>query len=226
MQVEIKQNGNRLRQIHHQGAIYLLVSALAEYEIELYNDSAFRVEAVVSVDGLSIMNGDKASTNDRGYILNPFQRTSIPGWRRDSGEVAKFVFGDKDESYSAMIGKGTKNTSVIGVAVFAEMKPDWSLHATVPRKSSPRGGGVRGMSASIGTSYNASPDLGTGYGEAATFHTTTVSFMRANQSPDQTIVLRYGVKEKLVEWGVPVDETVSPNPFPADGCPAPAGWKG
>ena len=44
----------------------------------------------------------------------------IPGWRRSDQEVARFKFGSNGESYSAKVGKGTRNTGVIAVAVFDE----------------------------------------------------------------------------------------------------------
>lgn len=76
-------------------------------------------------------------------------------------------------------------------------------------------------------------DLGTGYGQRVTQHTTTVEFERASAAPSFVLSVRYAVRAKLREWGVPVDETVSttvesPNPFPAAPgfAQPPAGWVG
>ena len=78
-------------------------------------------------------------------------------------------------------------------------------------------------------------DLGTGYGQRMTQYTTTTTFERATQAPAFVVTLRYAVRVKLIEWGVPVPEqhVVSaapepPNPFPAAPgyVQAPAGYRG
>lgn len=81
-----------------------------------------------------------------------------------------------------------------------------------------------------GVVRSTSLDLGTGYGKEVTMHTETTTFNRAAEHPAQVVVLRYAVREKLIELGVPVDAVAaSPNPFPASApvaVPAPPGWRG
>lgn len=92
----------------------------SNYEIRIKNNTYARKKVVVSVDGLSIMNGEQASYKDTGYILNSQESITIPGWHLDSKEVASFKFGDKEHSYSEQTDNGTGNVGVIGVAVFNE----------------------------------------------------------------------------------------------------------
>lgn len=89
------------------------------YEIEVTNHSAVRFEVVASVDGLDVIDGSPASTDKRGYILEPYETLVIDGWRTDEDEVAAFRFGHVAESYAAQRG-APRDIGVIGVALFAE----------------------------------------------------------------------------------------------------------
>lgn len=76
----------------------------------------------------------------------------------------------------------------------------------------------------------AAPDISTGYGQRATMHTSSTEFERATESPCAVIELMYAVREKLVEWGVPVSRAPEcGSAFPASTgptCPAPSDWNG
>jgi len=342
MQVTIldARTGNAFRQVSHNDQRYLVVPRKGPYHIRLHNDSPKRRLAVVSVDGQNVLTGEKASKDDEGYVLDPWDTMTIKGWHRTNSEVAEFGFDEKSHSYSAKMGKGTKNTSVIGVAVFDEKTypkfevkpvvrivehhypPWWPWTPPYPRRTwwdydvtwgtshstyTNTGGGTRSCSSntiapqnaspttdcffmsaqdSLGdsdwseplnlepnrdvtdtlvegakeplaemaavcasasaaeeadpgqtkggkTSRSASPDLGTTYGKRAEMHVREVDFERASEHPVQVITIRYAVKEKLKEWGIPVDRLLSepspaPEAFPAErvACAAPSGWEG
>lgn len=93
------------------------------YEIQFYNDSNSRRKIVVSVDGLNVMTGD--STWARGYIVEPYQTISIPGWRKNSDVVAAFEFASLKDSYNQHNKSGRESSvGVIGCKVFKEkVKP-------------------------------------------------------------------------------------------------------
>ena len=75
-------------------------------------------------------------------------------------------------------------------------------------------------------------DVGTAYGEEVEFHTMDVEFERATDKPNRIFDIRYATRERLREWGVPVDRKPpksAPNPFPASvgaSVPPPPGWEG
>lgn len=106
MQVNIRQNGTDLPSVQH--------------EIVIFNNSNYRKLAVVTVDGLSVLDGQEGKKDGGGYVVEPWQRLVIPGWRRSDREVARFTFTPNEGSYSSKMGKGTRNTGVIAVAVFEE----------------------------------------------------------------------------------------------------------
>lgn len=97
------------------------------YMIELVNQSSNRFEAVVTVDGLDVIDGRPGSLSKRGYLLEPFATVDIDGFRQSMSEVAAFRFGSVRGSYAAQKGND-RNVGVIGVALFGERgaAPVWS----------------------------------------------------------------------------------------------------
>jgi hypothetical protein len=91
------------------------------YSIVLRNETDYRLEAVMSVDGLDIMDGRPASLYKRGYILRPRQRIIVDGWRRSMSTVAAFRFSSVRDSYAQQKHGDSRNVGVIGVAIFNEL---------------------------------------------------------------------------------------------------------
>ncbi len=120
MQMEIIHNGRITRQIFHNGKTYLVAPESGDYKIRLYNPSPSRQMAVISVDGVNVVNGEDAGFSGPGYVIDAWGTVEIPGWRRDGGKAAAFEFKAQEGSYAAQTGRGTSNVGVIGVAVFAE----------------------------------------------------------------------------------------------------------
>ena len=123
MIIEIIQAGRVLRTIHYNGQMYIEAPPVGTYEVRLTNNSPQRRMAVMSVDGVNVINGKSAGYDGPGYVFSPWQSYAIKGWRRTSSEVASFTFEASEGSYAAQTGRGTKNTGVIGLAVFNE-KPN------------------------------------------------------------------------------------------------------
>ena len=99
--------------------VYVLGNAGQRYTILIENMTNARFEAVVSVDGLDVINGRPAATGSRGYILQAHGRVEVEGFRQNHDEVASFRFGSVGDSYAAQTGDA-RNVGVIGVALFAE----------------------------------------------------------------------------------------------------------
>jgi hypothetical protein len=106
------------------------------YMIEIENRSSDRFEAVVTVDGLDVIDGRPGSLSKRGYLVHPFATVQIDGFRQNMDQVAAFRFGSVRGSYAA--GKGSdRNVGVIGVALFAERgaRHPWSEREISRRES-------------------------------------------------------------------------------------------
>lgn len=105
---------------NNRGEIFVEGRPGSKYQIRVTNHSYQRIKAIVSVDGLSVLDGEPAGTQSKGYIIESKGSVIIDGWRTSLNTVAEFVFGGKSKSYSAKSGQGTRNTGVIGLMVFQE----------------------------------------------------------------------------------------------------------
>ena len=91
--LDVLVDGQPVKLISHDGRLYLPVPRMgAEYTIGVNNHGPRRIEAVVSVDGLSVINGRPASEKSIGYLVNANSHIVIKGWRRDKETVAAFTF--------------------------------------------------------------------------------------------------------------------------------------
>ena len=118
--VDILVNDKPISQYSHNGEMFVEGRAKSPYKIRIKNNSWKRVKAVISVDGLSVMDGQPASENSTGYIIAGYSTSVIDGWRLTEDSVAQFVKKKKKNSYSAKLGEGVQNTGVIGIVFFEE----------------------------------------------------------------------------------------------------------
>jgi hypothetical protein len=214
----------------------------ARYAVRLVNNSGERVLAVVAIDGVNVVSGETASVGQRGYVLEPWQRTDITGWRKSDDEVAAFEFTSLANSYAARTGR-PNDVGVIGVAVFREAPMlEVSNAAPIappsPPVASPRVD-AQAMSkaapaAAAGTlapapvqearrardAETASTDaaraperLGTGHGAREGSLVRVTTFQRASTQPEQRIDIRYDSLDNLVAAGI------VPPPRVATGAP-------
>lgn len=119
VELQVLVRGKPVTEFRHQGKVFVEGREGSEFELRIKNNLGQRVLIVPSVDGLSVMDGQEASSQSQGYVLNPWQEMLIPGWRLDNDEVARFIFEDMKASYAEQIGKGS-NRGVIGLKAFAE----------------------------------------------------------------------------------------------------------
>ena len=132
LELAILVKGRPILEYQHQGLTFVEGRAGSEYEIEVRNDTYQRVEAVLSVDGLSVLDGKPAGHQSRGYLIQPRGVIRIPGWLLDSLTVAKFAFSGMPQSYAAQSGNDARNNGVIGAMVFREKPQPAILPFTPP----------------------------------------------------------------------------------------------
>jgi hypothetical protein len=120
-EVEILIGGNKVRQIAHEGKIFLIAKEGSEYEIRLKNNSTNRVTGVVSVDGINVIDGEPAVPKGGGYIINGYGSYTVLGFRTSNDEVHPFVFNKKEKSYAAKSDNGdAQDCGVIGAIFWGE----------------------------------------------------------------------------------------------------------
>jgi len=115
----VGETGLPLDALHVGDRTYVIGHEGQRYSIVMTNHTNHRFESIATVDGLDVINGQPAALDDRGYILGPFARLEIDGFRRSSDAVASFRFSRVSQSYAAQTS-GDRNVGVIGVAFFAE----------------------------------------------------------------------------------------------------------
>jgi hypothetical protein len=90
------------------------------YSIVVRNRSALRLEVVLSVDGLDVIDGRPASFGKRGYLIDSHRQLVVEGFRQSTEAVAAFRFGPVRESYAQQKYGDTRNVGVVGIAIFNE----------------------------------------------------------------------------------------------------------
>jgi hypothetical protein len=124
LSVSIPRDGRAtpLREFGHNGFTYVESREGQKFSVKFKNNTARRVLAVASIDGLSVLEGTKATPQSRGYIIPAYSQVEIKGWRTSLDDINSFVFETKSggKTYSEGTGEGTGNCGVVAVKVFAE----------------------------------------------------------------------------------------------------------
>jgi hypothetical protein len=114
-----RSTGETLPVHFYKGEYWVAGKPGAKYSVSVANASGGRILAVMSVDGVNVLNGQTASVDQSGYVFNGYQRYEVTGWRKSNQEVAAFEFVASPASYAARTGRPA-NVGVIGVALFNE----------------------------------------------------------------------------------------------------------
>ena len=192
--------GRRLPVHWHQGRAYVAGKPGNEYRLTLRNRSGEPLLAVVSVDGVNVITGERADPQQSGYVLAPGRSVDILGWRKNLSQTAAFYFTDLADSYAARTGR-PDNVGVIGVALFRKKQP---------RPRSPAALGRADESAAAARPADAEKKLGTGHGRREDSPAAYVEFERASRHPAEMMTLYYDSRQNLLARGV----LSEPRPFP------------
>lgn len=198
----------------HRGRDYVEGRPGHRYAVVLQNLTGERVLAVVSVDGVNAISGETAGSQQAGYVLQPWQRMEVRGWRKNLSEVAEFQFTALGDSYAARTGR-PGNVGVIGVAAFRERRPPpprWEAEIADAAPAAKAGAraqqGMAPQAAAEGALARREAEsrqrqaLGTGHGARRWDAATTTHFERESARPNQVGSIWYDSREALVARGV------------------------
>ncbi len=228
--------GEQLSPIAHRGRDYIAGQPGHRFAVTMQNLSGERVLAVLSVDGVNAISGQTAGASQAGYVLEPWQRVEIRGWRKSVADIAEFYFTDLPDSYAARTGR-PDNVGVIGVAAFRERRLQAvpysppapmiseSGKATAERSADAAGGrnesGARRQDSASAPSAMAQ-QIGTGHGQRRYDPVAQTRFERDSARPNQRIALFYDSFEALAARGIIRTRNYGqPDPFPIGFVPDP-----
>lgn len=203
------------------GRYYFEAREGARYALRLVNRSGERVAALLLVDGINVISGEReilpspGSRPGRMYVLSPWDSTLVQGWRTSLHDVRRFTFVDERASYAARTGQASGRMGWVQLAVYRERRPflrhDRDLGTPVPRpweeadegrpsaqKAAPSAEAetMRERGAAPRSSYP-----GTGWGQRTEDQATVVSF-EPEGAPSQTQALRYEYRSALLSLGI------------------------
>jgi hypothetical protein len=175
-----------------------------EYTIVIRNLLARRVGLVIAVDGRNIISGQKSwlKSNERMYILGPYETGEYRGWRTGSDRVNRFYFTDAADSYAAAFSDGSA-MGVIAVAVYPEveryvlMEPPTELSRERSGAAAPHGPKCKNEAPADSKMESA----GTGYGHEEYSPSRRVAFEPEPQAIE-TILIKYEWRATLCRMGI------------------------
>lgn len=222
-------SGTTLPVYEHRGRYYVAGESGHEFQIEIANTGDRRVMAVGSVDGVNVISGETADTDQGGYVLAARQNMSIRGWRKSMDNIAAFYFTRLPDSYAARTGR-PDNVGVIGVALFREKT--WCcrpLHDELMRKESSESESDAAAAAPQANgaerAQKKSERLGTGHGRIEHSEVVYTDFEAASKSPEEIVTLYYDSYKNLRRMGViptpPRSYPRRPQAFPGHFTPDP-----
>jgi hypothetical protein len=205
--VEILVNGAPQPRYAHDGRWYVEALKGREYAIRLHNPYPVRVAIALSVDGLNTIDARHTdAANARKWVLDPYQTVTISGWQTSRTEARRFEFTTEAQSYGQALGK-TANLGVISAVFFRERVSTIareSANEAMPR-SAPQSAGSLGESTSSDTASarrKANDEYAaTGMGQR-TDHAVTLISIDLEQTPAQTMNIRYEYRAQLVRLGI------------------------
>ncbi len=120
------------------GRFYFEAREGGRYAIRLANRTGERLGAVITVDGLNVISGQRDDGRGRMYVVGPWDETTVLGWRSSLADVRRFTFVDERTSYAARSGKANAKMGWIEIAVYREQRR-WAYRPYPPYDPGLRG---------------------------------------------------------------------------------------
>lgn len=243
--VEILVAEKPITEYFHENNTFVEGRKNSPFKIKITNhDLLSNFLVIVSIDGLSVLDGELASEDSPGYIVKAGQELIVDGWRKDNSNVSEFVFDVKKNGYATQTNQSGYEGSV-GIIIFKEIndawdswkngnvfQPQWQYpHSSdnsgtfvFSSTSSTISGSLPVASACIETNtlerrIDITPDepLAVGHGDNIVSEVREVSFEKQS-CPTDIFVIFYDTKKGLEKRGIKISqsfEVTEPTPFPA-----------
>lgn len=179
------------------------------YSITVRNVTNRRIGVVVAVDGRNIVSGKKSylKSNERMYVIPPYDSVSLNGWRTSNQIERKFFFTEQEKSYAAAFDD-TSAMGVIAISAFDENVPIIRRHEqeqfhsdkkkTMKAPSAAMESNAVADQAFSGAARSAP---GTGYGDEHHSSVVEVEFKPLKESRE-TVLVKYEWRETLCKKNI------------------------
>ena len=192
-----------------------------EYAIRLRNPYPVRAAVALSVDGLNTIDArHTAAANARKWVLEPYQTITISGWQTSRTDARRFEFTTEEQSYGKALGE-TANLGIISAVFFKERVPaiaressqltERSRAPEAPSAASSARAGQGIADADSLRKLDEQEHAATGMGRR-TDHAVTEVRMDLDETPAETINIRYEYRRQLVWLGI-LPGTPIPDPL-------------
>ncbi len=171
---------------HNVKRAYIQATNRQQYNIRVRNMTGQRIAVVVTVDGRNILSGKKSwlRSNEKMYLLEPYQTSVYKGWRTGKNRINRFFFTESGNSYAGAWGDKSA-MGVIAVVAFYEKR---RYRTPLPMAPAPMFKSRRS-------------DAGTGYGRTQRSDSTTVRFTPERNSVAK-FFYKYEWRSKLCQRGI------------------------
>jgi hypothetical protein len=206
----IRAAGDTLPAYAHKDRFYVQGNAGERYIIRVTNPTPNRVEAIVTVDGLDVIDGEAGDLRKRGYVVPAYGDVRIEGFRTSHEDVATFRFSSVNDSYAGQKGKA-RNVGVIAVAIFEEHHeaPAQIIVEPTPDYRRPYGGG----------DYGGAKDFAPGAADASRAPSRNKGESVARAEPKKSMSRDDAPAGRAMRRPAPAPR---PSPAPAVGAAAPS----
>jgi hypothetical protein len=124
-EMEVHVNGKAIKRFSHEGKLFIEGHHGSEYAIRVQNNTSRRVLAILSVDGINVINGTEAKEASTGYVIAAYGAITVKGFRESNDHVGTFKFSTREKSYTKTTATGSmQDCGVIGCMIVEEkIKP-------------------------------------------------------------------------------------------------------
>lgn len=125
VEVKVKVNGRTaplFSKPHDWNKHYFQAFEGRNYSLVLRNTTNQRIGVLIAVDGINVVNGERSrlKRHEPMYVLEPWGRAEIKGWRTSMKSVRRFVFVDEQRSYASRTGQANRDMGWVRVLAFRE----------------------------------------------------------------------------------------------------------
>jgi hypothetical protein len=233
-ELQILVNGSPITEYFHDNNYFVEGRESTEFSIQIKNSSFEDIEAIISLDGLSILDGKQAGNKSSGFVVKAYNSAKLDGWAISNQQAKAFFFTAGSNSYAAKTKKAS-NIGVIGAMIFRKKQPKmvwrnnllqtnqtpWNV-VTGPRlnqvsASISASASATGAIAFNSASADAENNLGAGWGDTISQTLVNVNFERRDpDNPDSLMAIYYDDRKGLERRGIVLDRSKSySDPFPA-----------